>query len=96
MDSRLLILSWFVRGMVKLYEKVYKKLARRLDMPPKGFPETESGVESKLLAKVYTPEEAALASEMRSIAESPEQIAQKTVGIQRKLRHFWTRWRGRG
>ena len=45
---------------------------------PHGFPETESGVELKLLAKIFTPEEAALASEMRLTPESAEQIAQRT------------------
>jgi len=65
-------------GMVKLDQDVYKKLARRLDAIPNGFPETESGVELKILAKIYTPEEAALASEMRLRAESAEQIAQRT------------------
>jgi ferredoxin len=64
--------------MAKPDQNVYKKLARRLDMIPNGFPETESGVELKLLAKVYTPEEAALASEMRLTSESAEQIAQRT------------------
>jgi len=72
------MLSWLARGMVKLDQNVYKKLAQRLDMIPNGFPETESGVELKLLAKIYTPEEAALASEMRLIPESAEQIAQRT------------------
>jgi len=64
--------------MVKLDNSVYKKLARRLDAIPNGFPETESGVELKILAKIYTHEEAALASEMRLIPESAEQIAQRT------------------
>jgi len=64
--------------LVQMNQDVYKKLARRLDEIPNGFPETESGVELKLLAKVYTPEEAALASEMRLIAESAEQISQRT------------------
>jgi len=59
-------------------QNVYKKLAQRLDAIPNGFPETESGVELKLLAKIYTPEEAALASEMRLIPESAEQIARRT------------------
>lgn len=59
-------------------QSVYKKLARRLDAIPNGFPETESGVELKLLAKIYSPEEAALASEMRLTPESAEQIAHRT------------------
>jgi Fe-S-cluster-containing hydrogenase component 2 len=61
-----------------LRQNVYKKLAKRLDAMPNGFPETESGVELKLLAKIFTPEEAALASEMRLTPESAEQIAKRT------------------
>ncbi len=59
-------------------QSVYKKLARRLDAIPNGFPETERGVELKILAKIYTSEEAALASEMRLTPESAEQIARRT------------------
>jgi electron transport complex protein RnfB len=59
-------------------QDIYKKLARRLDAMPHGFPETESGVELKLLAKIFTPEEAALASEMRLTPETAEEIAQRT------------------
>jgi len=62
------------RKLVKMDQDVYRNLARRLDMIPNGFPQTEF----KVLAKVYTPEEAALASEMRLMAESAEQIAQRT------------------
>ncbi len=40
----------------------YQTLADRLDQIPNGYPKTESGVELKLLAKLFTPEEAALAS----------------------------------
>jgi len=57
---------------------VYRKLAKRLDAIPNGFPETKSGVELKILAKLYTPEEAKLASELRLTLESAEQIAQRT------------------
>ena len=42
----------------------YQKLAERLDQIPNGFPKTESGVELKLLAKLFTPKEAALASNL--------------------------------
>jgi len=57
-------------------ENVYKKLARRLDSMPHGFPETESGVELRLLEKIFTPEEAELFSEMRLTPESATEIAQ--------------------
>jgi ferredoxin len=60
-----------------MHQNVYKKLARKFDAIPHGFPETESGIELKILAKIYTPEEAALASEMRLTLESAGQIARR-------------------
>jgi Na+-translocating ferredoxin:NAD+ oxidoreductase RNF subunit RnfB len=45
-------------------ENPYRKLAARLDEIPNGFPPTENGIELKLLAKLFTPEEADLASSM--------------------------------
>jgi hypothetical protein len=64
-------------SLVTMSQNIYKKLARKLDAIPNGFPETESGVELKILAKMYTPEEAALACEMLLIPESAEQIAKR-------------------
>ena len=65
-------------NMVKMDQNVYRKLALKLDAFPNGFPETESGIELKLLAKIYRLEEAALASEMRLTPESVEHIARRT------------------
>jgi ferredoxin len=56
-------------------EQVYRKLAQRLDALPNGFPATQSGVELRLLAKIFTPEEAYLAAELRLIPESASEIA---------------------
>jgi ferredoxin len=56
-------------------EDVYRGLAQRLDAIPNGFPATESGVELKLLAKIFEPEEAALAAEMSLTREPAEAIA---------------------
>jgi electron transport complex protein RnfB len=56
-------------------EDVYRKLAQRLDAIPNGFPATESGVELRLLAKIFAPEEAALASVMRLGREPAADIA---------------------
>lgn len=53
----------------------FKKLAERLDRIPNGFPRTESGVELKLLAKLFTPEEAALASNLSLELKSVKDIA---------------------
>lgn len=56
-------------------ENPYIRLARRLDDLPNGFPPTDDGAELRLLAKLYTPEEAAVAAELRLTRETPEQIA---------------------
>jgi electron transport complex protein RnfB len=56
-------------------EDVYRRLALRLDAIPNGFPATESGIELRLLAKIFTPEEALLAAEMRLKREPAEVIA---------------------
>ena len=53
----------------------YQKLAERLDKIPNGFPKTESGVELKLLAKLFTPEEATLASSLSLELLSVKDIA---------------------
>jgi len=36
-------------------DEIYRKVARVLDTLPNGFPATQSGVEIKLLKKVFTP-----------------------------------------
>ena len=55
----------------------YKKLAERLDALPNGFPPTDDGAELRLLAKLYTPEEAELASQLRLTKEVSEQVADR-------------------
>ncbi|MCK4915304.1 MAG: 4Fe-4S ferredoxin, partial [Candidatus Eisenbacteria sp.] len=59
-----------------MVDDVYRELARRLDEIPNGFASTESGAEFDLLARLFTPEEAALASVMRLSLETPERIAE--------------------
>jgi electron transport complex protein RnfB len=56
-------------------EEVYKKLAQRLNAIPNGFPATDSGVELKILEKIFTPQEAKLASVMRLTPEPAAEIA---------------------
>ena len=56
-------------------EDVYRRLAETLDAIPNGFPATESGVELRLLAKIFSPEEAALASMMHLKKEPADEIA---------------------
>ena len=56
-------------------DDVYRQLAKRLDAIPNGFPPTESGVELRLLAKMFTPEEAAIGTVMRLTLEPAAVIA---------------------
>ena len=79
---------------------VYKKLAEKLDALPNRFPTTESGVEIRLLEKIFAPEEAALAAEMffekqsvseiASRAKLPEKQAREILKnmVRKKLIHF--------
>ena len=56
---------------------VYKRLAKKLDDLPNGFPATESGVELKLLKKIFTPEEAEMVMKMRPMPETVEAVAER-------------------
>jgi electron transport complex protein RnfB len=58
-------------------EDIYRTLAERLDSIPNGFASTESGVELRLLAKIFAPEEALLASVMWLGLESAADIASR-------------------
>ncbi len=65
---------------------VYEQLARRLDETPNGFPPTASGVELRLLAKIFTPAEARLAGVMSLHAEPSADIALR-AGVDAKEAH---------
>lgn len=74
-------------------DEVYHKLAKVLDTLPNGFPSTESGIEIKLLKKIFTPEEADLFCDLRLTLETPEQIADRTgrplEGLEEMLTAMW-------
>ena len=53
----------------------YKKLAEKLDKTPNRFPATESGIEVRLLEKIFLTEEAAVAAEMHYEKEPAAVIA---------------------
>lgn len=61
-----------------MMDNAYQALADRLDQIPNGFPRTDSGVELKLLAKLFTPEEANLASSMSLEHQPIRTIAENT------------------
>ncbi|MGD8520110.1 MAG: 4Fe-4S binding protein [Desulfobacterales bacterium] len=76
-------------------DEIYHKLAKILDTLPNGFPATDSGIEIKILKKVFTPEEADLFCDLRLTPETAEQIANRTGrpidGLEQKLISMWER-----
>ncbi|MDI6726787.1 MAG: 4Fe-4S dicluster domain-containing protein, partial [Smithellaceae bacterium] len=66
-----------------------------LDTLPNGFPATESGVEIKLLKKVFEPGEAEIFCDLRLSFETAAQIAERTGrsldGLEEKLAGMWKR-----
>jgi len=58
-------------------DDVYTKLREFLDGMPTGFPATESGVEISILERVFTPEEAEMATHLRLVAEPAAEIARR-------------------
>ena len=63
---------------------IYSQLARHLDNLPAGYPATESGVELRILKKLFTPDEATVALGLRMMPEPALKIAkrlQAEVGV---------------
>ncbi len=56
---------------------IYERLAEHLDNLPGGFPRTESGVEMRILRRLFTPENAKLAVRLTLIPEEPRVIARR-------------------
>jgi len=59
-------------------DEVYYKLREFLDQFPLGFPKTPSGVEIKILKRLFTEEEAKIAVLLTPIPEEASQIAQRS------------------
>ena len=57
---------------------VYESLAAHLDSLPAGFPSTPTGVELRILKRLFTPEEALLATLLTRRPESASKIAART------------------
>jgi Pyruvate/2-oxoacid:ferredoxin oxidoreductase delta subunit len=64
----------------------YQLLAQRLDSLPNGYPPSPDGLELQLLAKLFTPQEAELASQLRLTKENFRQIAERTGGDPKEVR----------
>ncbi len=60
---------------MKKSEDIYRRLAQHLDDLPAGFPSTESGVELRILKKLFTEDEAEMALLLSVIPEAPASVA---------------------
>lgn len=58
--------------------ELYKRLAEHLDNLPAGYPATESGVELRILKRLFTPEEAETALLMTMMPETADAVAART------------------
>jgi Na+-translocating ferredoxin:NAD+ oxidoreductase subunit B len=58
-------------------DTLYRRLARSLDALPNRFPPADDGSDLRLLAKLFTPEEAGLAADLLPDLENPSQIANR-------------------
>jgi electron transport complex protein RnfB len=63
----------------------YRLLAKQLDALPNGFPPTDDGEELELLAKLFSPEEAALAAKLSPSLETATQIADRLGFTQQEV-----------
>lgn len=59
-------------------EATYQKLREQMDQYSIGFPATSSGIEIKILKKMFTEEEADLYLNMAMMLEEPSSVAQRT------------------
>jgi Na+-translocating ferredoxin:NAD+ oxidoreductase subunit B len=57
---------------------IYKQLATFLDHLPAGYPSTESGVELRILKRLFTPQEAEVAMTLTMMPEPDDAIAGRT------------------
>ena len=58
-------------------ENIYEQLQEQLDQYSVGFPKTESGVEMKILRKLFTEEEARMYLHLSMMLETPEALAER-------------------
>jgi len=64
-------------------QSIYHQLRNQLDQYSVGFPTTASGIELKILQRLFSEEEARIYLEMSMMLETPEQVAARTGRDQR-------------
>jgi len=83
------------RKELMMDDAVYQKLAKVLDTLPNGFPATESGIEIRLLKRIFRPQDAELFCDLRLSWETAQQIALRTGrpldGLEAHLVEMWRR-----
>ncbi len=62
---------------------IYEKLREQLDQYSVGYPATPSGIEIRILKKIFTEEEAGMFLHMTMMLETPEAVAMRT-GLNRE------------
>ena len=75
---------------------IYRRLAQKLDELPNRFPQTKSGIEYRMLAKIFEAEEAALACTMELDPESSIIIAARAGIDPRETRDRLKRMAAKG
>lgn len=72
-----------------MIDTAYRRLAKVLDTLPSGFTPTESGVEIRILKKIFAPEDAELFCDLRLTFETAEEVAKRTArplpGLEERL-----------
>ena len=71
-------------------EPIYKTLAQHLDDLPGGYPATESGIELKILKRLFTPEEAEIAVHLTLMPETAAEIAERINTDENRLEPILT------
>jgi NAD-dependent dihydropyrimidine dehydrogenase PreA subunit len=77
-------------------EEIYRNLAKVLDTLPNGFPPTDSGVEIRLLKRIFRPEDADLFCDLRLEFETARQISKRTGRPLEGMEEHLSDMRGRG
>lgn len=58
-------------------QDIYRRLAKHLDNMPAGYPATDSGVEIRILQRLFSPDEAELATHLTLLPEDARVVARR-------------------
>lgn len=75
---------------------VYERLAKHLDNLPASYPATDSGVELRILKRLFTSEEAEAALALTMFPESADEIAKRLGRDEREIEKLYYNMSKRG